>query len=357
MSRLLSIIAFLGMFLLVYLGAQFYVFQRLSGLLQIRRGIIFYVIAIAVALWFPIASFVVRNSTGIFSRIFYAGAASWLGAVFFLLCLLAIHEVVRLFVKIDAKTAGIAILILGIVFTSVALINALFIRVHTIELQIPKLEKATTIVQLSDIHVGTIHNSEYLKEIVDKTNALNPDMVLITGDLVDGSGPLSYEMLQPLEGLKAKTFFTTGNHEEYEGLDKVLPLVQRTGVQILRNELANYKGIQIVGIDNPGEGFRRNNSEISQIKINKSKAAILMFHPPSGLEDAQAAGISLQLSGHTHNGQIIPFNLLSRLAFPRVQGLYEYKGTYLYTTYGTGTWGPPMRLGSSNEIVLLKLKK
>jgi predicted MPP superfamily phosphohydrolase len=113
--------------------------------------------------------------------------------------------------------------------------------------------------------------------------------------------------------------------------------------------------MQIVGIDNPGDRFGGGNDVVGKLKINKTKPTILMYHPPLGLEDANKAGVNLQISGHTHNGQIIPFNLVSKIFYPRVNGLYKYKGTYLYTSPGTGTWGPPMRLGSINEITLVRL--
>ncbi|MCX6707718.1 MAG: metallophosphoesterase, partial [Candidatus Woesearchaeota archaeon] len=217
--------------------------------------------------------------------------------------------------------------------------------------------KELRIVQLSDVHLGTIHNKEYLSRIVDKTNKLNPDIVLITGDLFDGGSMLKDDFILPLNGLKAKSFFSMGNHEQYEGIEDVTRILNETNVTILRNEVQKYKGVQIIGIDNPPNEFGGKNDVIQSIKFNKSQPSILMYHPPKSLEEAQQAGVNLQLSGHTHDGQIFPFTLLSMIVYPRVHGLYDYIGTYMYVSPGTGTWGPPLRVGSNSEITLINLVK
>jgi hypothetical protein len=214
-----------------------------------------------------------------------------------------------------------------------------------------------TIVQLSDVHVGTIRNSGFLTELVRRTNELKPDIVMITGDLIDGSGPVDIHTFAPLNSLKSKTFFTTGNHERYHGVEETLAVLEKSNIDVLRNEVTEYKGVQIVGLDDPDQEFGTSIPALKSIKINQSKPAIMMLHRPVGLEEAHDAGIDLQLSGHTHNGQIFPLNLLVKPFFPRINGLYEYKGTYLYTSPGTGTWGPPMRLGSRSEITVIHLVK
>jgi predicted MPP superfamily phosphohydrolase len=237
------------------------------------------------------------------------------------------------------------------------LINASFFSVKEITIPVENLDKEVTIVQLSDIHVGTIHKAEFLRRIVDKVNEMDPDMVLITGDLFDGSGKIMEDTVAPLNDLKAKTFFSTGNHEMYEGLDNVMAILATTNIQVLRNEFVEHSGIQVIGVDNPEQEAQRRNVALKDIKFDNSKPSVLMFHQPNGVDDAVSAGVDLQLSGHTHNGQIVPFNLISRLFYPRVHGLYTISGMSLYVSPGTGTWGPPMRVGSSNEITLIRLVK
>jgi predicted MPP superfamily phosphohydrolase len=357
MNRIVGFALFFSLFLSIFFGMHLYVFSRIAGMLGLRKNMTFYFVLVGVAASFPLANFAVNYFIGTASRFFYAVASSWLGVLFLAVVALLIYEIVHLFVKTDQRATGIIIIVVVSIVALYAIVNAMFIHVRTLEIPVANLEKEASIVQLSDIHVGTIHNTEYLRSVVEKVNNLHPDMVLITGDLVDGSGPLSLQSVLPLKDIKSKTFFTTGNHEQYEGIDKVSGLLTSTGVQILRNEIVDYKGIQIVGIDNPDAQFTKNNNVIGRMKINKTKPTVLMFHPPQGLEDANKAGVDLQLSGHTHDGQIMPFNLIVRFFYPRMHGLYNYNGTYLYASPGTGTWGPPMRLGSRNEIALIELVK
>ncbi|MBU2560666.1 MAG: metallophosphoesterase [Nanoarchaeota archaeon] len=356
MNRMVSFVIFFVIFFTIYLAMHFYVFWRMSYLLSISRNVWFYVVMIALALSFPVTSFVERFIDGPVCRLLYTLAATWLGALFLMLFILLVYEVVRLFVKISPAAAGITVLSLTLIIVIYGILNAVPIRVNEINVPVPGLEDEKTIVQLSDIHIGTIHNSDYLARIVEKTNALNPDMVLITGDFVDGSGRIDEHSVAPLKDLNPQAFFTTGNHEMYEGIGIVTDLLEKTGVKILRNETADYKGVQIIGIDNPGDRVKDENPALRGMKIDKAKPSVLMFHPPLGLSDATEAGVNLQLSGHTHAGQIMPFNIFTRMFYRYVCGLYEKDGTYLYVSPGTGTWGPPMRIGSRSEITLIRLK-
>lgn len=355
MSRTLAFILFFSVFFSIYFGMHLYVFLRLSTLLSIRRNLGFYLVVLALALSFPLMSVLERFYTSQLCRVLYAAAATWLGALFLLFSALLVYEVLRLLIQVDKATAGIVILAVVTGLLVFGILNALVVRVHPVEIQVPGLQKGLRLVQLSDIHVGTIHNSGYLRRLVERTNSLNPDMVLITGDLVDSAGPMVNDTILVLNQLQAKTFFTTGNHETYTGIPEVTRLLAKTKVVFLRNEVVDYQGIQIVGIDNPDEQFSKKNHILSTLPLDRTKPAVLMFHPPTGLEESNEAGITLQLSGHTHDGQVMPFNLVVRMFFPRISGLYNYKGTFLYVSPGSGTWGPPLRIGSRNEITLLHL--
>ncbi len=358
-SRTLAFVAFFSVFILVYFGMNSYVFFRLAGLLGIKRSWIFYLVLVTLTLSFPLMNILTRYSNNNVIRIFYISSAVWLGALVFLFFTTLLFEIVNLAVKIPSRSAGFAILGLVFVLVLYSIINALPLSVRHIEIPIPNLEKEVTMVHISDLHLGAVQGSSYLKKVVDKTNAQNPDIVVITGDLVDGSADLEEIDSSPLNNLKAKTFMSIGNHDQYEGIDRVTAFLDKTQVQLLRNELVNYQGLQIIGIDNPYE--MQNNSPkidpLDSIKINKSKPSVLLFHLPNNLKKAQEAGINLQLSGHTHNGQIIPINFFSQIFFPKVKGLYEYHGMHLNVLTGTGTWGPPFRLGSKNEIAVIKLVK
>jgi len=355
-NRIITFALFFIIFLLIYFGVHFYIFARISSLLEIERTFWFYLIGLIVVLSFPIFSVLERTIGGSFLRGLYALSAIWLGAAFFIFCCLIIYEITNMFVKVNSKAAGVIVLVVALSITLFSLINALSLDTKIINIPMPNLKNELKIVQLSDMHIGTIHNSGYLEKIVEKVNNLNPDMVLITGDIVDGSGILTEESISPLNKLEPKTFFTLGNHEQYEGVEYVLNLLKNTKIQILRNEIFNYKDIQIIGVD-AIEEFQNKSFDLSSFKINKLKPSVLMYHLPTNLEKANEVGINLQLSGHTHNGQIFPFSLLSRIFFPRVTGLYDYNGTYMYVSPGTGTWGPPLRFGSRNEITVINLIK
>ena len=359
MNRIIGFVIFFSIFVFIYLGLHFYVFVRLANLFDIRINILFYTIMLAFASSFVLSSILVRFFTNIFTRIFYAISAAWLGVLFLLFCTLILYEISRLFMKLDPKTAGIIILIIVLILSSIGIINFFFVKINTVNISFAEkdVKKDIKIVQLSDVHVGTIRNSEYLTKIVQKVNEQKPDLVLITGDLVDGSGPISDEMFAPLKDIKAPTYFTAGNHEFYEGINESTNLISKTGIIVLRDQVVEVKGIQLIGVDYSTKERSYLKEILPTLKLNKSKPTILMYHTPTELKEANKARVDLQLSGHTHFGQVFPFTIFVKMVYPNIKGLYQYNQTYLYVSQGTGTWGPPMRLGSSNEITVINILK
>lgn len=355
MSRTQQYLAFYGVFFLVLYGMHLYVYFRLNRLFEFQNPKIVLMVCTMLALSFPVFSLLEKFSPNSFSMILYALASTWLGVVFLMFSIMIMYEPVRLFVRIDARIAGICIVSLVVLLSAYGIVNALFISVKTVAIPVGTLKSPLKIVQLSDIHVGTIHNSGYLNRIVDTTNSLQPDVVLITGDLFDGIGPVNQHTVAPLKRLQAKTFFVIGNHERYDGIDKVSRVLMETGVIMLRNEVVEYGGIQIAGIDFPEREGIKDNTVIHSLQIDRSRPSLLMFHAPSGLEDAVRAGVTIQLSGHTHNGQMFPFTLLTKFFYPYIHGLHKIDNMYLYISAGTGTWGPPMRIGTRSEITLINL--
>ena len=253
MNRTMQYITFYGIFFIVFFGMHLYVYFRLKKLFDFSHPMIFFCAITLLALSFPMFSLLEKFFTNAFTMTLYTLASVWLGILFLMLSALVVYEPIRLIFKVDSKTTGIVIVSIVLLLSVSAIINAMFITVKTIDIPLPNLEKPLKAVLLSDIHVGTIHNLGYLTKIVDKTNALNPDMVLITGDLFDGLGSVNRHTVEPLNSLKAKTFFTIGNHEVYYGPDRVEDVLAGTNVVLLRNEVTEYKGIQIVGVDNYAE--------------------------------------------------------------------------------------------------------
>ena len=165
---------------------------------------------------------------------------------------------------------------------------------------------------------------------------------------------MEFGELQSLGDLKARTLFCIGNHERYADLDKITDIVQRLGIVTLRQDYHTEDELHFIGIDDaddPDQVARH----LPEIYRDQSRFNVLLYHRPQGWEAAISHGIDLKLSGHTHNGQIFPFNWIVKQQFPRIRGLYREGGSHLYVSSGTGTWGPLMRLGSMNEISLFSI--
>lgn len=355
MKRLIQMTLFMSVFFFGFLILNYYIFSRMGMLLDLSKTTVYSLIFVF-AISYPAATVLERTVSHIITRIFYTIASAWMGISFFVISLLLGYEILKYIFNIPPFTAGIGIIVIASIISAYSIINSMFLETKELEINISTLKRDMTLVQLSDIHLGSIRNSGFMKKIVEKTNALNPDVVLITGDTADGSAKLHPYMFNTIDNLKAPVFLGMGNHDFYEGLDNVLEVLKTTNINVLRDEIAEFEGLQIIGVD---YSLERNYLKriLPQIEIDNSKPSILMYHVPTEVETANEHGIDLQLSGHTHKGQLFPFNFLGRLVFSYFNGLYNYNGTQLYVSQGTGTWGPPMRLGSKNEVTLIKLKR
>ena len=228
----------------------------------------------------------------------------------------------------------------------------------------PALE-GFTIVQISDIHVGPTIKRSYLRAIVDKVNSLKADMIAITGDLVDGSVQQLSEHTAPLEQLRSRhgAYFVTGNHEYYSNAHAWIEEVRRLGLTVLMNEhvVLQHHGASLVlaGVtDFTAHHFDENHRSDPHAAIRNapvSSVRVLLAHQPRSAAAASDAGFDLQLSGHTHGGQFFPWNFFVPLQQPYVAGLNRLKDLWVYTSRGTGYWGPPKRLLAPSEITRLRL--
>lgn len=230
-------------------------------------------------------------------------------------------------------------------------------RLKTITLPLRELTKPVTIVQISDTHIGEIYGPNYLAKLVALTNARHPDVVVITGDLFDGGGILYPGEIAPLRDLKAPVLFITGNHEVYEGVYPTTKLVREHGATVLDDQITTLAGIQFVGVSYPldfGDDKHRTIVKLAK-KVDRKKPIVLLRHEPKRLDDAVYLGADLVLAGHTHNGQIFPFNIVAKLFYEHVSGLHIKEHTTIYVTPGAATWGPPFRIGSRSEITEFRL--
>jgi predicted MPP superfamily phosphohydrolase len=239
-----------------------------------------------------------------------------------------------------------------------------------VPVRLPRLPPALdglTVVQISDLHVGPTIRQREVDRVVAQANALRPDVVAITGDLVDGTVRELGPIVEGLARLRARygVHFVTGNHEYYSGVDAWLPYLGRLGIRVLRNERVEIGDagarLDLAGVDDwhAGRYGRGHGYDLGRALEGRDpeRALVLLAHQPLGVEAGIRAGMGLQLSGHTHGGQIFPFNLAVRAAFRYVKGLHRLDGGEgsIYVSRGTGYWGPPMRLGVPPEIARITL--
>lgn len=267
-------------------------------------------------------------------------------------------------------SSAAAVPLLALLSTLVGLFNARRrAKVITIDVPIddlpPQLD-GFTIVQISDIHVGPTIKHRYVDAIVDAVNRLKPDLIAVTGDVVDGSVPQLTRHTQPLSRLSARhgAFLVTGNHEYYAGADAWIDEFRRLGLNVLLNEhvVVNHDGARavIAGVTDYSAGHHDPSHRSDPAAAIAGAPGdvlikVLLAHQPRSAEAAAAAGFTLQLSGHTHGGQIFPWNFFVRLQQPFTAGLARLNGLWVYTSRGTGYWGPPKRLGAPSEITRVRL--
>jgi hypothetical protein len=269
------------------------------------------------------------------------------------------------------RASGLAVPLIAMAVTAIGLWNARRIaRVVDVDVPIaglPRELEGFSIAQISDVHVGPTIRRNYVEGIVRAVNALDADMVAITGDLVDGSVPQLREHVAPLAQLKAKqgSFFVTGNHEYYSGAVPWMQELQRLGIRVLHNEhvvLGDEDAkLVIAGVPDYGGGhFHESHASNPAAALagapSDAKAKVLLAHQPRSAAAAAQAGFDLQLSGHTHGGQFWPWNHFVRLQQPFTAGLHRLDGLWVYVSRGTGYWGPPKRFGAPSEITHLHLK-
>jgi predicted MPP superfamily phosphohydrolase len=301
--------------------------------------------------------------------------AFWLAAMMYFFMAVSAIDLVRLldhFVPVVPDSLSkeiVAVVVVLVVFAIVFLghVNALSPRIRTLELTIPKNShrlRTLSIAVASDIHLGTIICKARVERIVAKINALKPDLVLLPGDVVDEDiGPVIKQNLgETLRKIQSRygVIAITGNHEYIGGVEAACKYLIEHGVIMLRDSSIKIEeSLYIVGREDRaiGQFARRKRKPLGElmVSVDKNFPVILMDHQPFRLEEAEQFGVDLQLSGHTHHGQLWPFNFITKKMYEVSWGYKKKGNTHVYVSSGVGTWGPPVRTGNRPEIVHLKL--
>lgn len=295
---------------------------------------------------------------------FSYGGSIWLGFIsigFFIFIL----KDVFLFLPVPRHIAAYSALFLTLLLGGFSIYHAAKLP-NLVEHQItmknfPQDHSGFTILHLSDIHLDGYKSENWFAGIVKQVNQHRPDLIVMTGDIVDARYDRVERFLPLLQQLESTygVYAVSGNHEFYAGIEDFYRLMEEAHIHVLKNERMPIGDVvELVGIhDDTSKRFGIDGGDIESILrgADPEKNIVLLSHKPVDFEKVAALGVDLQLSGHTHGGQIPPMNLLVRLAFQYVHGLYQKDESYIYTSSGTGFWGPPMRLFTSSEIVKLTL--
>jgi predicted MPP superfamily phosphohydrolase len=317
---------------------------------------------------FVAASLLAFRYTNAALRAFYRTSAVWMGLVSFLF-LAAVSSWIIFGI---ARLAGLdmnfhrtvewlfgAAIIAGLY----GVFNASWTRITrtTVRLaNLPTAWRGRRAALISDLHLGHVRNGSFLRRMVAKISKEEPDAIFIAGDLYDGTAIDARRAAEPLSELVAPhgVYFVAGNHEQFGDDSKYLHAIAAAGVRVLSNEKVEAEGLQIIGVPFRNATQRRHlESALHDVQLDRDRASILLTHAPDYPEIAEAAGVSLQLSGHTHLGQFLPWSWMARRIYRQfVYGLSRIGEMQVFTSSGAGTWGPPLRLGSNPEIVMLEFQ-
>jgi uncharacterized protein len=317
---------------------------------------------------FVAASLLAFRYTNAIVRAFYRAAAVWIGLVSFLFLAAVVSWTIFGIARLAGRGVNFHRMVeilfgAAVVAGLYGVFNASWTRITrtTVRLaNLPTAWRGRKAALISDLHLGHVRNGSFLRRMVARILKEKPDAIFIAGDLYDGTAIDARRAAEPLSGLVAPhgVYFAAGNHEQFGDDSKYLHAIAAAGVRVLSNEKVEVDGLQIVGI--PYRHASHDGhlaSVLCAIGLDRNRPSILLTHAPDRPGIAEAAGVSLQLSGHTHLGQFIPWSWMARRIYRQfAYGLSRIGKMQVFTSSGAGTWGPPLRLGSNPEIVVLEFK-
>jgi len=374
---------FFSVVLILYAGINYYILYR--GLSVFEEGghwrTVWTVCILFLAVSFIAGRFLERKMVNPFSAVFIWIGAFWLAFMVYIFIQLFLIDFIRLldhwFRFLPAsfhanpfttkKIAGIAVIAISFIFVISGYINTWFPKVKVLEISIHKKAgrlKKLNIVAFSDVHLGTLIEKRHLIRIVQKVNSLRADIILIPGDIIDEDiNPVIHSNVgETLRTLKAKygVYAVTGNHEYIGGVAKAKEYLTNHGIHLLNDTAVLIdNSFYVAGredlMKNQYTGSKRKGLDEITRNLQRSLPLILLDHQPFHLEPAEKNGVDLQISGHTHHGQLWPFNYITRLVYEKSWGYLQKGNTHYYISCGVGGWGPPIRTVSRPEIVHIKL--
>ena len=324
---------------------------------------------VALAFTFIIASVLAFRVHSKFATLFYMFAAYWFGLAFFIFVGVVVFffSIAALYVTNHYVPPNI---LLGMALSMVFLLHlygtleSTSAHIRRVKIAIPNLPEAwrgKTVAFVSDLHFGAVHRRHFAKKITRRLLKIAPDIVLIGGDMFDGVKCNPVRDMEPFHVVKPPhgMYFITGNHDYYfsDWATTGKKAIEDVGIKILNDEAVVLDGIQFAGIDyKTGTKPEMIDAALAKMKLTRSMPSILIKHEPNHLENIERTGVTLELSGHTHNGQIFPLNYIARRIYGQfVYGLSRLGNMQVYTSSGVGTWGPPLRLATRSEIVAIEL--
>lgn len=353
-----------GFIIVLYIVTNIYIPKRLCSLFEIRKTRVFVGLFTLMGV-LVIASTASKPEAGIFLSLFKL-LNFWIGLVIYLFLFLICYEFIQRFIKVDKKKVGVGIIGLSLTVMTYGIWNARDYEVTHVEIPIENLSEKVRIFHIPDIHLGPFRGKELLQKLIDDIKRLEPDLVLINGDLVDNAVALNPDTLKLLRDVKRPVYFTSGNHDNNVDIQYLKALLTQYRVRVLNNEIVNIRGIQLVGLDymnaddNVYDAHASTRSEtiksvLPALDIDPGIPSVIVHHSAVGIKYMLEAGADLVLSGHTHAGQFFPITLIARIQFPYLKGLYTNKNTKIYVNQGIGTFGPPIRIGTKGEAALITL--
>lgn len=331
--------------------------------------------------WFYIGYALLLFTTFVFT---FGGASAWtnnavghilfcifstlLGVLLYLLLIMILADIVQLFAHFPPRVFGAIVGILTAVVCTGGIVNAFVPRLTPVTVELPNLQQPVRAVLLTDTHLGHFRGRRHVQRLVNKINEARPDLIFFTGDCFESPYNLNIHTVEPFRQLNAPVYFVSGNHDGYVGTDSVKSLLRQVGVRVLETEVVEDHGLQIVGLDYMRADEQDGNSmhapvgdatieSVSKELIRKGDLpVVVLHHNPCGGKYLEQAGVDLYLAGHTHGGQLYPLIWINDRLFQFNRGLYRLGNMQAYTSCGSGTFGPPMRLGTRSEITVMEMR-